>query len=129
VSRKAIKPADDPKAAVAAPKTPKTVPPPSSLDNLSIDELKRHQVEIERRIREKQLAEKKAMIAQIVDIVTTYEIPVEELVDALGGLKVRRKSVIVEQKYRDPDSGATWSGRGKEPAWIKDKDRDAFLIK
>ncbi|WP_284620517.1 H-NS family nucleoid-associated regulatory protein [Aquabacterium humicola] len=32
-------------------------------------------------------------------------------------------------KYRDPDSGQTWTGRGKPPLWIKDaKDRTAFLI-
>ncbi|KXU85214.1 hypothetical protein CR51_40970 [Caballeronia megalochromosomata] len=34
-----------------------------------------------------------------------------------------------EPKYRDPQSGATWSGRGKAPAWLASaKDRSAFLI-
>jgi DNA-binding protein H-NS len=33
-------------------------------------------------------------------------------------------------KYRDPASGATWSGRGHAPSWIKDAaNRDEFLIK
>lgn len=32
-------------------------------------------------------------------------------------------------KYRDPASGATWSGRGRAPRWIKDaKNRDRFLV-
>lgn len=32
-------------------------------------------------------------------------------------------------KYRDPETGATWSGRGRAPAWLADaKDRTAFLI-
>jgi DNA-binding protein H-NS len=32
-------------------------------------------------------------------------------------------------KYREPDSGATWSGFGRAPAWIAGaKNRDAFLI-
>src|SRR2546427_12966376 len=31
-------------------------------------------------------------------------------------------------KYRDPATGATWTGRGKPPNWIKDQDRDDFLI-
>ncbi|MEM5312455.1 H-NS histone family protein [Paraburkholderia sp. EG287A] len=32
-------------------------------------------------------------------------------------------------KYRDPATGATWSGRGRAPNWIKDaKNRDRFLI-
>lgn len=30
--------------------------------------------------------------------------------------------------YRDPESGATWSGRGTEPAWIKGRDREAFKV-
>lgn len=32
-------------------------------------------------------------------------------------------------KYRDPVSGATWSGHARPPAWIKDApDRSAYLI-
>jgi DNA-binding protein H-NS len=32
-------------------------------------------------------------------------------------------------KYRDPVSGATWSGRGPAPAWLASaKDRNAYLI-
>lgn len=31
-------------------------------------------------------------------------------------------------KYRDPESGNTWSGRGKAPKWIAGKDRNQFLI-
>ena len=32
-------------------------------------------------------------------------------------------------KYRDPKSGATWSGRGPAPAWLAGaKDRTKFLI-
>lgn len=36
--------------------------------------------------------------------------------------------VHVPSKYLDPNSGATWSGRGKPPAWIVGKDRDQFLV-
>jgi DNA-binding protein H-NS len=42
---------------------------------------------------------------------------------------VRVKAQPVAAKYADPKSGATWSGRGRAPAWIKDaKDRTRFLI-
>jgi DNA-binding protein H-NS len=34
----------------------------------------------------------------------------------------------VAPKYRDPESGNTWSGRGKPPRWIAGQDRDQFLI-
>ena len=31
-------------------------------------------------------------------------------------------------KYRDPETGKTWSGLGTVPTWIRDKDRKQFLI-
>lgn len=31
-------------------------------------------------------------------------------------------------KYRDPATGATWTGRGKPPNWINGKDREQFMI-
>lgn len=34
----------------------------------------------------------------------------------------------VAAKYRDPQTGATWTGRGKPPQWIAGKERDQFLI-
>lgn len=30
--------------------------------------------------------------------------------------------------FRDPATGATWSGRGTEPAWLKGRDRQAFKV-
>lgn len=101
---------------------------PSDDDDVSVEDLKKQQEEIARKIAEKQEAEKRAVIQQIVDVVNTYSIPVEELVEALGGIKIKRKGVPAVQKYRDPETGATWSGRGKEPAWIRGQDREKFLI-
>lgn len=99
-----------------------------NIDDMSVEELKRRQEEIDQKIRDKQAAEKKAVIEQIVDVVHTYNIPIDELVDALGGLKIKRKGVKALQKFQDPVTGATWSGRGKEPLWIRGKDRNKFLI-
>lgn len=30
--------------------------------------------------------------------------------------------------YRDPETGVTWSGRGRTPGWIAGQDRSRFLI-
>jgi DNA-binding protein H-NS len=40
----------------------------------------------------------------------------------------RKQSGPVAAKYRDPVSGATWSGRGRAPLWLADQDRDKFVI-
>ncbi len=34
----------------------------------------------------------------------------------------------VAAKYRNPLTGETWTGRGKAPRWIADKDRAQFVI-
>jgi DNA-binding protein H-NS len=34
----------------------------------------------------------------------------------------------VAPKYQDPKTGVTWSGRGREPLWIKGKKREKFLV-
>lgn len=38
------------------------------------------------------------------------------------------KGTAVVAKYRNPETGATWSGRGLAPKWLKDKNRDDFRI-
>lgn len=41
----------------------------------------------------------------------------------------KAKGSVGVAKYRDPATGATWTGRGKPPLWIKDAaDRAPFLI-
>ena len=40
------------------------------------------------------------------------------------GQRDRRQDV--DPKYRDPATGRTWSGRGREPDWIKGRSRTNF---
>ena len=46
-----------------------------------------------------------------------------------GKVKAAATKGKLPPKYRDPKTGATWSGHARPPAWIKDvKDRSKFLI-
>jgi DNA-binding protein H-NS len=46
-----------------------------------------------------------------------------------AGSKAAVKSAQSIAKYRDPKSGATWSGHGRAPRWIANvKDRSRFLV-
>lgn len=54
--------------------------------------------------------------------------------DVFGGTKKKSgkgslAGTKVAAKYREPETGKTWTGRGVAPTWIAGKDRDAFLIK
>ncbi|HDR9001893.1 TPA: H-NS histone family protein [Burkholderia vietnamiensis] len=45
------------------------------------------------------------------------------------GIKAAAKSTSSTAKYRDPKTGATWTGHGRAPGWIANaKDRSKFLI-
>jgi len=45
------------------------------------------------------------------------------------GAKATAKSYAPAAKYRDPKTGATWSGHGRAPRWIASaKDRSKFLV-
>lgn len=102
--------------------------PIPDVSELSVEQLQQLEGEIERKKKEKQAAEKATVIAQIIEVAATYNVTVDEIVDAMGGMKVKRKGVKATQKYMDPKTGATWSGRGKEPIWIRGKKREKFLI-
>jgi len=95
----------------------------------SVEELQRKKEELDRQIAERLKAEKQAVIEQILDVAQQYQVTIEDLIDAFGGFKPKRKGVKATPKYRDPATGVTWSGRGKEPTWMRGRDRDDFLIK
>jgi DNA-binding protein H-NS len=65
----------------------------------------------------------KAMIASYG--VTAKDLGLDKAVKAKTGPKPGQKVV---PKYRDPASGATWSGRGKTPRWINGADRSQYAI-
>jgi DNA-binding protein H-NS len=80
---------------------------------------------------EKQLAEARAKevrlaMIEIVHKMREYGITLHELV----GRKTTPNPVQAEPapKYRDPVTGATWSGRGRAPHWIVGKNRDDFIV-
>lgn len=31
--------------------------------------------------------------------------------------------------YKDPETGKTWTGRGRMPSWLEGKNREDFLVK
>lgn len=46
----------------------------------------------------------------------------------------KRSGAVVPPRYRQPETGATWTGRGRAPRWVTDAEaagqsREQFLIK
>lgn len=84
-------------------------------------------------IRQKEVRE---VVAELKKTIAEYELSAADL-GLTGGARKdaarkprRAGSVTVGvAKYRNPQTGDTWTGRGRPPAWIVDaKDRESFLI-
>lgn len=93
--------------------------------NASVGELVKERERLDAEILAAKLIERKEVIAQIVDVVNTYDVPIDELIAALG-VSSRKSGYKVAPKYRDPKTGVTWSGRGKTPVWLRDTPEDEW---
>lgn len=70
-------------------------------------------------------------VRQAREIIDTYELTETDVFGRGATRNVASSSEkrSVAPKYRDPQTGQTWTGRGKPPRWIADvEDRSAFLI-
>ncbi|RQZ17324.1 H-NS histone family protein [Burkholderia sp. Bp9031] len=75
------------------------------------------------------LAEFQAVIEDIRIKVAEYGITEKDIFGPRRRGTAAPAKAPTEARYRDPKTGATWSGRGRAPAWIKDaKNRNRFLI-
>lgn len=82
---------------------------------------------LENQIEAARQAELETVIQQVRQYVADYGLTLEDLgLKGKQGKKSTSKAPVAP-KYRDPKTGATWSGRGRAPAWIG-KNRDRFLI-
>jgi DNA-binding protein H-NS len=74
--------------------------------------------------------EKEQAIGMARTMISAYGITAKDLgLDKAPKVKTGPKpGNKVAAKYRDPASGATWSGRGKTPRWINGADRSAYAI-
>ncbi|QQC62792.1 H-NS histone family protein [Paraburkholderia ginsengisoli] len=97
----------------------------------SYKELLAQREKLEKQIEEAKSREYAEVLNEIKQKMADYGISLTELGGGRapkGGAKAARPRAGVAPKYRDPDSGSTWSGRGKPPRWIAGLDREKFLI-
>jgi len=77
------------------------------------------------------------VIEKIQGLMAEYELTVDDIATkrrrgrpasgAAKGKAVAKEKAPLPPKYQDPKTGATWSGRGRAPAWLG-KNRARFLI-
>jgi DNA-binding protein H-NS len=90
-------------------------------------ELRAHAAAVLQQAEEARQAELQTVIREIRERVAEYGLTPEQVFGRKRGLRAPSTAGL-PPKYRDPQTGATWSGRGRTPNWIKDKNRERFLI-
>lgn len=66
--------------------------------------------------------ERELAFTRIRELMQQYSIG---MVDLAQRTRVNSKSGI---KYRDPETGNAWTGRGRRPGWMRGRDPAKFLI-
>ena len=101
---------------------------------MNLKELLEQKAILEQQIATARQAELGNAITQVKKLVEEYALTPEQIfgirpTSSTGAKKGPKAGGTVAPKYQDPVTGKTWTGRGIAPAWIKDKNKDDFLIK
>ena len=81
---------------------------------------------LEKQIIEAKAREKAEGIAKAKAIIEQYNLSASDIFSRKGAAGSRGGKVAA--KYRNPNTGETWTGLGKAPKWIERLDRSRFAI-
>ncbi|WP_448677214.1 H-NS histone family protein [Delftia acidovorans] len=87
--------------------------------------LLQQKAELDARIAEVMKTEKAGAVAQARDLIHHYQLTEQDVFPASGS---KAKGSVGAPKFRNPETGATWTGRGKQPKWIIGKERANYII-
>lgn len=97
----------------------------SVMTNASYKDLLAQRAALEAQIEAARKQELSDVVAKVRGLVQEYGLTADDVFSSRRASTGRGPAA---PKYRDPDSGKTWTGRGKPPDWIKGKDRSQFEI-
>jgi len=98
------------------------------LSKMTMEELKAHARDVQQAIADFDRKKRAEALAAIEEVAAKHGFRASELLGGTPAKATRAKTPSVA-KYRHPENPSiTWSGRGRQPAWIKGKKLDDFLI-
>ena len=66
-------------------------------------------------------------IHKIKELMQLHGVTVDDLTSG-NRAKPSKATGSVAAKFKNPETGETWTGRGRAPRWLDGKDRDAYRI-
>ncbi|MGL6112701.1 MAG: H-NS family nucleoid-associated regulatory protein [Rubrivivax sp.] len=83
----------------------------------SVSELLAQKAALERQIADAQRAERSDAVTKVRSLMAEHGLTLADL--SSKSLAPKRASGKVPAKYRNADTGDTWTGRGLQPKWLK----------
>lgn len=90
----------------------------------SLQDLLRQQEALAAEIDRVRLEEKTRAIAQVRELMFVHGLTLRDLGKAFLVSQQTHKGKSVRIKYRDPQTGDTWTGRGLRPNWLKRREAE-----
>lgn len=95
----------------------------------SYKELLQQREQLENQIKEARTKELSDAVGQVRALVAEFSLTAEDVFSPARGKRPGTKGTKVAAKYKNPETGDTWTGRGKAPKWIAGaEDREKFAI-
>ena len=88
--------------------------------------LEKQQADLEKQIQAARHAERSEVLSQIKALMADHDVSLSELGGRgkAAGPRARKASTLagkkVPAKYRNQNTGETWSGRGLQPKWLRE---------
>jgi DNA-binding protein H-NS len=90
------------------------------LTNMSSAQLRDLQEQLKRELKQREGQDLAKAREEILAIAQSVGLPVKDLIGGGGGAP-RAKTGKVQPRYRNPDDASQqWTGRGRQPKWVKD---------
>lgn len=67
-------------------------------------------------------------IQKIKELMELHGVTVQDLSTTRSVKSTKAKGSVAAQ-FKNPDTGETWTGRGRAPRWLDGKDRESYRIK
>lgn len=101
------------------------------LSSMSFNDLMDLLRRVEDRVDAMRKAESAKALEKVKEMIRAYQLTAVDVFGRHGrasGAGVGAGGSKVAPKYRDPATGATWTGRGKSPRWLDGKNKDDYRI-